>query len=384
MKASSFQHQWARAKQARRALAFHNYAPAAALAAADKFVHPGEDRRSALARFDYGLRLDPLRYRERLLHHARAAGVEIREGKLAGVERQSERMLAALLLSDGTKLEADLFLDCAGPSAPLLAELDGSFEDWGEFLPCDRFLLAEGPQRPASPVDVAEATPTGWRFAFPLPSRTLIGAGFASSLTEEEEARAGFASDAERVEIRPGRRPKPWIGNVLALGDAAVAVDPLQATNLHLAESAIRRALSLLPGPDFHPLVLEEYNRRTRLDADRVRDFIAVHYLASRRTDGTFWKHMPRRAKPASLAHTLEQFEGRGRLPTYEEESFSTDSWLAVLFGLGVQPRRIDPTAFRIDFEESVATMERMAQMAAALPAQLPLYDEYLARLKAG
>ena len=381
LQASPFQHQWARANQAGRARPFHSYSPAAALAAAAKFVHPSEDKRSLLASFDYGLRLDPPLYRERLLHHARAAGVDIRQGELVGVEREAERNLAALRLGDGTKVEADLFLDCAGPSAPLLTALDDSFEDWSEFLPCDRFFIAEGPPRPASPLDVAEATPYGWRFALPLPSRTLVGAGFASSFTDEEEVRSNLGLDGQCVAIRPGRRPRPWIGNVLALGDAGVALDPLEATNLHLAESAIRRALSLLPGPDFHPLVLEEYNRRNRLDADRVRDFIAVHYVESRRTQGPFWTDMARRGKPESLAHMLEQFKGRGRIPAYEEESFSTDSWLAVLFGLGVHPKRIDPTAYRVKLEESVAAMERMAQTAAALPAQLPSYRDYLARL---
>jgi tryptophan halogenase len=204
---------------------------------------------------------------------------------------------------------------------------------------------------------------------------------------EEAEREFRAATELEGVEvaaIRPGRRRSSWVGNVVAFGDAAVAFDPLEAANLSLAQSAIRRAVSLLPNNDFLPLLLEEFNRQTRVEAERVRDFIAVHYLASKNTDKPFWSAMPPREKPASLRHTLEQFEGRGRLPKYEEETFDEDSWLSVLFGLGLMPRQVDPTAYRIDEEEASAMMDRIAQMSAALPAQLPPYPDYLAQLISG
>ena len=385
--ASPFQHQWARASREERALPFHSYAPAAALAAAGKFVHPAEDRRSLLASFDYGLRLDPALYRGHLRRAAEAAGVTVTGGRLGAVETAGER-IAALRLDDGERVEADLFLDCAGPAAPLLSALDDAFEPWSDYLPCDRLLLGEAPIASPLPVDLARATDEGWFFSLPLRTRALVGFGYASALTGEEEARAAFAREtdvasAECVALRPGRRPRPWTGNVLALGDAAVATDPLEATNLHLAESAIRRALALLPGRDFPPVLLGEYNRRMRADSDRVRDFVAAHFLAARRSDGAFWAGMTGRPRPETLARTLEQFEGRGRLPVFEEESFTNDSWLALLFGLGLAPRRLDPTAFRVDAGEAAATMEHVARTSAALPAQLPAYRDYLARLGA-
>ena len=385
---SAFQHQWVRAKHEGRALPFHAYAPAAALAAAGKFAHPSEDKRSMLSSFDYGLRLDPPLYRERLRAAAAAAGVEMRQGSLADVETADGRA-TALRLDGGVRIEADLFLDCAGPAAPLLAALDPAFEHWGEWRPCDRYLLGQAPLDGPSPVDLARAAPEGWFFSIPLKDRALAGFGFASAVTDEAAACSAFEREAgsdpaECVALRPGRRPRPWIGNVLAIGDAAVALDPLEWSGLHLAESAIRRALAHMPDLSFQPRLLAEYNRRTALDADRVRDFVAAHYLAARRREGPFWAAMADRPRPATLARTLEQFEGRGRLPLFEEESFSTDSWLAVLLGMGVLPRRIDPTAWRVDAAEARASMDHMARTGAALPAQLPAYRDYLARLGAG
>ena len=49
------------------------------------------------------------------------------------------------------------------------------------------------------------------------------------------------ASEAP-VMLRQGRRPDPWLRNCVAIGDAAVAIEPLEWTNLHLAHSHDRPA----------------------------------------------------------------------------------------------------------------------------------------------
>jgi tryptophan halogenase len=215
----------------------------------------------------------------------------------------------------------------------------------------------------------------------------MTGAAFASALTEESAARELLGTEAsmrsaELVSIRPGRRPAGWVRNVVAFGDAAVALDPLEWTNLHLAHSAIIRALSLLPGRDFHPLVLEEYNRRTGYETARARDFVSLHYLGSRRADGEFWEAMRARSKHGSLAHVLEQFGERGRLPHHEEDSFSDESWVAVLIGLGIRPRRIAAIAAAVNPEEGAATLERLSDMTLPLPSRLPSYADYLTEIR--
>jgi tryptophan halogenase len=378
-----FQHLWARARREKRALPYDRYASAAALAAAGKFVHPQDDPMSPLSTYVYALRLDPERYREQLEAHSRSLALLRASGELGSVERREDGGVAALVLKDGRRLEADLFVDCAGPSAPVRSIVGGGFEDWSESLPCDRLLLAEQAGSPApSSCDVATAIPIGWRWSFPMRDRTMTGLAYASAVTDEAEARAttGFEA-AEAVAIRPGRRTEPWAHNVIAIGDAAVALDPLHGTNLHLAQSAITRALELMPGRDCNPLELQEYNRRTADETRRVRDFLAVHYLRSGLREGPFWRETAGRKLPDSLAHTLEQFEVRGRLPFYEEESFDRESWLAVLFGLGILPHHTDAIAAAVDPEETVAALRRLSEGLAAVPDRLPPYDAYLARM---
>lgn len=379
---------WLRARRAGEALPYHRYAAAAVLAEADRFVHPDQRPDRPLSTFIYALRLDPMRYLERLRREAEARRLPRIGATVAGVEHRADGGIAALVLNGGQRVEADLFVDCAGPGAPLLGALSDGYEDWSGFLPCDRVLFgAKASSAPPSPVDVATATGAGWRWSAPLPDRVETGLVFASAMTSDGRASRILAAETgaeagEAVALRPGRRPEPWVRNVLALGDAAISIDPLQSTNLYLAQSAILLALELLPGRDCHPLELREYNRRAALEAERVRDFVAVHYLKSGRSQGDFWKEAARRPVPDSLATTIEQFERRGRIPFFEEETFDKESWQAVLLGMGALPKAVAPIATGVDAVRARDAMARLAQGLAELPERLPDYPSYLRRMR--
>lgn len=157
--------------------------------------------------------------------------------------------------------------------------------------------------------------------------------------------------------------------NCLAIGDAAVRVEPLEWANLHLAHSQIDRLVSMMPDKEFAPVELAEYNRQCNAEADRVRDFICMHYLTARRSE-PFWKAASSVEPPPSLAHTLSLFAERGRLPYYEEETFARDSWLAVLLGQGFLPHRIDPLSESVTPEqvESALSARRQSRPAEAQP----------------
>jgi tryptophan halogenase len=155
------------------------------------------------------------------------------------------------------------------------------------------------------------------------------------------------------------------------LGDAAIVLDPLHWPNLHLAQSTITRALDLLPGRDCHPVEIAEYNRRSREEAWRMRDFHALHYLRAGAPIEV----------PESLARTLQQFESRGRLPVYDEDSLPDEIWLSALLGLGVLPRDIQPVAAAVDSVVAAARMAEMRAGLAQLPTRVPGFADYLTRV---
>ena len=363
-----FDQLWVAARRTGKTLPYDRYAVGAALARAGKFVLPATDPEFIGSRFGYGLRLDPEPYRNRLRKLAETVAIDFRNGDIAGVDRREDGFIEAVRVTDGTSLKADLFVDCSGPAARLATEMDGSFEDWSQWLPCGQLELTEsdGPEVP-SPADRIRADDGGWIAQWPLRGRIVT-------------ARVTPDGEDSSVALTRGRRLRPWTGNVLALGDAATALDPLHRLNLDMAHNAILLALELLPGRDFDPVETNEYNRRSEQVTRRVRDFIALHYLRSGRSDGV-WGEFSRIEPPDSLARTLDQFEERGRMPFHEEETITRDSWTAALLGLGVVPTHVDPQARVLPLNEVVAAMDRLAREIDEAVTSVPSYADYLSRL---
>jgi tryptophan halogenase len=275
-------------------------------------------------------------------------------------------------MMDGGTLTADLFIDATGPAATLRSALDRAWEDWRRWLPCDRLVMADAPAvaEPA-PLDRVVAATAGWRWTSSAPAATSHGLVYVSvPMADEAAARtlrgvSGVKAPGAPIHLSQGTRPQPWLRNCVAIGDAATVIEPLEWTNLHLAHSAIDRIVAMMPGRACAPVEIADYNRQTVAEVDRVRDFVVCHYATSRRPE-PFWQEVAAVEPPASLAYTLSLFAERGRLPFFEEETFAKDSWLAVLIGQGVIPRRADPL---IDAVPPFQSDQAMAGYRAALAA---------------
>jgi tryptophan 7-halogenase len=353
----SFHHLWARAARDDAVAPFDAFSPAAVMARAGRFVLPSAD--GILGAHGFGLTLDLPRYLGMLKAFAQHVGVDTLEGALAKVDRAADGSVAGVVLTDGTRVTADLYCDCSGPSALLHHLLGSAREPWQHWLPCDRLVLDEtGPGDDAAPLACVTATAHGWRWT----SATQRGAVYCA---------AHGVPDGAAIAFEAGAALEPWRHNVVAIGDAAVTIEPLEWSNLHLAHSAIDRLISMLPAGAPHPLEAAEYNRQALAEARRVRDFVLLHYVTARR-GGAFWQDVAGTALPDSLAHTLRLFRERGRLPFYEEETFDRDGWLSVLFGQGVLPRRIDPLADAVPPARAADAMvhchDRIAQAVRPLP----------------
>lgn len=346
-----FHQLWLRAFFEGRALAFDRYSAASVIGEAGKFVHPSGDLASPLSTYLYALRLNPRMYRSRLekaaSHIPRITSTEFQ------VERRESGGIAALLLSGDRREKADLFLDCTGPRALLLSQIDEAYDDWSRWIPSSQVSRMWSNDAVADPLDHASSDGSTLR---------LIATSPGASLTASFELGSG---------ILTGRRGAPFVHNVLALGDAAVALGPLHSTGLSLAHSAIMRAIDLLPGRNFHPLELAEYNRLTGLETERARDFVALHFLSDTSE------------LPPTLRRTLEQWRARGRLPFFEEETFNASSWSQALIGMGIMPTSSSPQTSQVESDASSTAMAELASTISALVARIPAYADYLAQVSA-
>lgn len=353
-----FHQLWLRERSRLGPRAFDRYSPAAESARRGFMPSP------ASGASETGLQLNLQRYTTMMRAFALHLGATELPAAFSEVQQQAgAERIESIVLTDGSAVTADLYVDCTGPEALLRSALTSDFIDWGRWLPCDRVIVGEGPPAPeAILMDRVTAGPTGWRWLASSPHQSSRGLAYSSAHAREEdlgEELRSVGGGAEQCPIRQGRRGRFWVGNCVALGDAAVAVEPLEWTNLHLAHSQIDRMVAMMPGPECAALELQEFNRQCAAEADRVRDFICLHYLLAQRPE-PFWKDAASVPAPDSLAHTMAHFAQRGRLPFYEEETFSRDSWLALLFGQGFEPRRADPLADQVTSTQAEAALRAM------------------------
>lgn len=349
--AVAFHQLWLRAHGEGRALPFEQYSPASMIGAAAKFVHPSADASSPLSTYLYGLRFNAQRYREAL--DLAAGEVPRVAGEVLAIERSSDWRIAALRLSDDRRLAADLYLDCSGPRAIVHRLIASRFDDWSKWItPTAATITIAGSSTP-DPLDFAEQDADGW-------SLTATAPGV------ETQTRLGRCGES----LKSGRLTEPFRHNVLALGDAAVALDPLLGLNLSLAHNAILRAIELMPGRDMNPLELAEYNRLTEREQLRARD---ARMLLEPSFDEL----------PDTLARTLEQWRARGRLPFFEEELLTPSSWAQLLIGRGILPRAVAPLTGQVDSDAAAEAMARYAAGIADLAASIPPYPAYLATMGA-
>src|SRR5207302_3532740 len=188
---------------------------------------------------------------------------------------------------------------------------------------------------PLTPYTRSTAHEAGWQWRIPLQHRTGNGHVYSSAhMSDDEAGRILLDSldgkpnaEPNRLRFTAGRRSKSWDKNVIAMGLSAGFIEPLESTSIHLMQHGVQKLLSLFPGRGISPVERDEYNRHMVNGYEPVRDFIILHYHATRRT-GPFWDHVRTMDLPVSLKHKFALFREHGRVFRYNEELFDVPSWV--------------------------------------------------------
>lgn len=340
---------------------------AEALAMAGRFALPDGQPGGPLADVDYGLRWNVAGYRDMLVARAARSGVGYLRGDVAAIDRAPSGDLSAIIMADGTRVAGDLFIDCSGRIAHVHARMaEGGWIDWTATLPVRQIALLQPDVPKASLHDQVALIPgIGWRAE--LAGRD--GTWAVTGLSPDVDSATIFGPDgnAAIIPIASGRVDESWIGNVIAVGDAACVVEPLGWFNVDLAHRQLGLLLDLLPGKTIDPFERAEYNRRSALMADAVRDVIAAHYLADR-ARSTFGVVAP----AERLAMAVDQFRRRGRIPLFEDWPLLNAEWASMLVASGIAPGISAVAAHRTQGEAADEQRALAARCARAIEASPP------------
>ena len=388
-----FHQYWRRRRAAGIVEDIEAYSLCAVAARAGRFMPPSPDPASVLSQMAHAYHFDAGLYARFLRGRAERDGVVRVEGDVVDVALDGETgHVRHVTLAGDRVIEGDLFLDCSGFRGLLIEQtLGAGYEDWTHWLPCDRAVAMPTANAGAAitPYTRSTARAAGWQWRIPLQHRTGNGYVYSSAHCSDDEAAATLhagvdgtpLAEPRLLRFTAGRRRKQWIGNVVALGLASGFTEPLESTSIHMVQTGISKLLALFPDQGFSPVEIDTYNRLAATQFDQVRDFLVLHYHATRRDDSPFWRETRARAIPDSLSEKLALWRRRGRLFRWEDDLFAEASWVAVLLGQGIVPDGWDRLADAVDAREVDARFDRLRAMFADAASRMPRHEEYIARI---
>lgn len=348
-------HYWLKLNQLGKASDFANYSINTAACATNKFLRAQANMAdSPLGHIAHAYHFDAGLYAKFLRGYAEDRGVERTEGKVVDVALDGENgFITSVTLASGEEVEGDFFVDCTGFRALLIGDaLKTDYIDWGHWLPCDRALAMPcARSEDFTPYTRSTAHSAGWQWRIPLQHRTGNGHVYSSAHMSDDEAetilRANLdgevLGDPLKVRFTTGKRHKVWNKNCVAVGLAAGFVEPLESTALFLIQSSVIRLIRLFPDGQIDQANVDEFNRQTDFEYERIRDFIILHYKATQRDDSAFWNYVRTMDVPDTLQRKWDLFAANGRIFREDEELFGEESWIQVFLGQGVMPRSYDP-----------------------------------------
>ena len=351
-----FHHYWLRGRKLGMSKQLGHYILHTIAIAGNRFAHVERPAGSVLPPLPYAYHFDASLYARFLRDYAEKRGVIRQEGKIVAVERnQQNGDVAAVLLANGARVEGDLFVDCSGFRGLLIEqELETGFEDWSEWLQCDRAIAVPCARvDPLIPVTRVIARSAGWQWRIPLQHRIGNGYVFSSRRISEDEAAATLLANLDgeamaeprTIRFTPGIRRKSWVRNVVAIGLSSGFIEPLESTSIHVIQTAINRLLDLLPAADTSDATRDDFNARTRFEMERIRDFIILHYHANQRAGEPFWDELRTMQIPEPLKHKIDLFRSSARMTASFDELFDARAWIQVLIGQNIIPEAYHPIA---------------------------------------
>ncbi|MGE5562031.1 MAG: tryptophan halogenase family protein [Bacillota bacterium] len=386
-----FHQEWLRAKRAGRDWDIQEFSFACMAARHNRFDFPAVGARTINSTLSYAYHFDASLYAKFLRSQAEPRGVQRIEGKVRDVEQDPETGdIRALIMESGERIAGDFFIDCSGFRSLLLAgRLGAEWEDWSQWLACDRALpVPTERQGDLTPYTRVIAMDAGWRWRIPLQHRTGNGYVFSSRFIDEDKAREELLDSLDEktlaeprlLKFKAGRRTRSWIRNCVAIGLASGFLEPLESTSIYLIQVAIMNLLPLLPTKRYDERLVDEFNTKIDLEYERIRDFLILHYHATDREDTEFWRYCKSMEVPESLERKMRLFRHSGVVPQYREGLFTPPSWISVFFGQGVTPEHYNPLADAMPIDRLLQTMDELREDIRDRVDEMPKHASLLAR----
>jgi len=103
-----------------------------------------------------------------------------------------------------------------------------------------------------------------------------------------------------------------------------------------------------------------------------------MHYHISDRRDSPYWQEIAEMKIPDTLRHRIELFRETGEVYHVPGELFGVNSWVQVMLGQGIAPRRYHPTADVMTREDLTRFLGDVRDNVLHTVRQMPQHMDYM------
>ena len=238
-------------------------------------------------------------------------GVTHLRGDVHSYKKDKSGNITDIFTETGEILKADMWIDCTGFKSILLENWMGSqFVSFKNSLANDMAWACRLPyidrEREMHNVTDCHALDNGWVWNIPLWNRIGTGYVFSTRFVTPADAQKEFrahlavkhspeiAEQAEmfQVNISHGKRRRAWVENVVGIGLSYGFVEPLESTGLLTTHENILKLVEILTRRNGFVSRIEKdgFNLAVDREVTTFKDFVAMHYAFSMRTDTPYWR----------------------------------------------------------------------------------------------
>ncbi|NBT11699.1 MAG: hypothetical protein EBT24_12110 [Betaproteobacteria bacterium] len=253
---------------------------------------------------------------------------------------EKEEGIDYLILSDGFKLSADLFVDCSGFKSILLGKvMKPEFIHTKNLLPNNKAWF--GPikytdkEKELELITNCTGLKNGWVWNTPLWSRIGSGYVYCDEYIDDDSALEEFKThlnsknmivynpnrtddmEFKKIEIKNGYYKIPWIKNVVAIGLSHGFLEPMESTGLKFIHSAALALCKSLNTKKHTQFDIDIFNNEMTNSYESAFNFVSLHYSLSKRDDSPYWNYLTSQKQSKEIHQEVKESFGKNLSQIY-------------------------------------------------------------------
>lgn len=229
-------------------------------------------------------------------------------GKIEAVEKYNNGAIKNVITSDGSRIDADFFIDCTGFKRFFANELDLDWQDMEQEIRHDAAVVVangytslEDQEENLYPYTGGYGMDYGWTFSIPLLNRRSYGYVYDSRYIDADQALEELSTLSDpntrihslNLKWTPGWYKEPWTQNVILIGIASGFIDAFDANSIGLQTSQISTLVDFFvkfSENKFIPHGIRQlYNNVTKESFESFTERIRLHFGLATRSTSPYW-----------------------------------------------------------------------------------------------